>query len=259
MSRIHDRFSCVDVARAARLEGGRKSGHELRYRCPNHADRDPSLSINPDKDAWLCGPCGASGNAWTLAAFLSGIDPSETRELLRWCEERGLVSSNQNGTHSRKITATYDYVDETGTLLFQVVRTHPKGFYQRRPDGNGGWITTLGTVRRVPYRLPQLISAPEDAEIHINEGEKDTENFATTNAEGAKRWQEEFVRFFKPTQRIVIHEDNDAEDVDGRRLSRDHCFARSPPSRCSHSPDCQKKAIFRLGSKMAERSNSCRH
>ena len=39
----------------------------------------------------------------------------------------------------RKIVATYDYVDETGALLFQVVRfDHPKTFKQRRPDGRPG-------------------------------------------------------------------------------------------------------------------------
>jgi hypothetical protein len=33
----------------------------------------------------------------------------------------------------RRISATYDYTDGDGELLFQAVRYEPKGFSQRRP------------------------------------------------------------------------------------------------------------------------------
>ena len=33
-----------------------------------------------------------------------------------------------------KITATYDYTDEKGNLLYQVCRLEPKSFRQRRPE-----------------------------------------------------------------------------------------------------------------------------
>lgn len=39
------------------------------------------------------------------------------------------------------------------------VRTEEKGFAQRQPDALGGWIWNLDGVRRVPYRLPELIEA----------------------------------------------------------------------------------------------------
>lgn len=55
-----------------------------------------------------------------------------------------------------RIIKTYDYVDETGALLYQVCRLEPKSFRQRRPDGADGWIWKLGDVRRVLYRLPGL-------------------------------------------------------------------------------------------------------
>ncbi|MHC4461852.1 MAG: hypothetical protein ACYS30_10525 [Planctomycetota bacterium] len=38
-----------------------------------------------------------------------------------------------------KIIATYGYKDESGQLLYKVVRFEPKDFRQRRPDGKGGW------------------------------------------------------------------------------------------------------------------------
>ena len=54
-----------------------------------------------------------------------------------------------------KIVKTYDYKDESGQLLYQVVRYEPKDFRQRRPDGQGGWIWNLQGVRRVLYRLQE--------------------------------------------------------------------------------------------------------
>jgi hypothetical protein len=52
------------------------------------------------------------------------------------------IGNQVNG--SRQIVATYDYRDERGTLLYEVVRLEPgdngakKTFRQRRPDGRGG-------------------------------------------------------------------------------------------------------------------------
>jgi hypothetical protein len=60
---------------------------------------------------------------------------------------------------------SFDYHDENGRLLYQVERIDLNGFkngkrnkkfIQRRPNGNGGWISDLDGVRRVPYRLPEL-------------------------------------------------------------------------------------------------------
>src|SRR5262249_30894730 len=99
----------------------------------------------------------------------------------------------------------YDYRDEKGDLLFQVVRrqldnpsecpdSSAKKFFQRRPDGKGGWINDLKGVRRVLYRLPELIAANPGATVFICEGEKDIERLralsleATTNPGGAGKW-----------------------------------------------------------------------
>jgi hypothetical protein len=48
-----------------------------------------------------------------------------------------------------KIVAEYDYRDEVGDLLFQVVRFEPKDFRQRRPLGGGKWAWDIKGVRRV--------------------------------------------------------------------------------------------------------------
>lgn len=120
---------------------------------------------------------------------------------------------------SRRIVATYDYHDEQGSLLFQVVRYAPKSFKQRRPDADGGWIWSLKGTRRVPYRLPELLGSDVEAWVFVVEGEKDVDNLrsinlvATTNPGGGGKWTREFGRFFKD-RKVAVIGDNDR---DGRK------------------------------------------
>jgi hypothetical protein len=114
-----------------------------------------------------------------------------------------------------KIVAEYDYTDETGALLFQTIRYEPKRFNQRRPDGNGGWLANIDGVRRVLYRLPDLIQAVADGRtIFVVEGEKDCINLralgfaATTNPMGANKWRPEYNELLRGAD-VVIVGDND--------------------------------------------------
>ncbi len=131
-----------------------------------------------------------------------------------------------SGTNGRpRIVATYDYTDEAGQLLFQVVRKEPgrdgrkKDFVQRRPDGRGGWIWKKGT-RLVLYRLPQLLAADPSRPVFVVEGEKDADSLhalglvATTNPMGAdagtgeKKWLPEFSESLRD-RAVVLTPDND--------------------------------------------------
>ena len=68
----------------------------------------------------------------------------------------------------------YNYVDEQGKLLYQVLRgvdaQGKKTFRQRRPDESkeSGWDWKLGDCRRVAYRLNELDNARP---LYIVEGE----------------------------------------------------------------------------------------
>ncbi len=115
-------------------------------------------------------------------------------------------------------TVIYDYVDQYGRLVFQVVREqyeNGKTFYQRRPDGKGGWINDLKGVRTVPYRLPEVIKAVSQGKtVFIVEGEKDVETLrslqltATTNPMGAGKWKTTYSKYFEDAN-VVIIPDND--------------------------------------------------
>src|SRR5215510_15958919 len=99
-----------------------------------------------------------------------------------WLRKHGFLDEPraENGaTHVKKRElAHYDYVDEDGTFLFQVVRFEPKTFVQRRKD-RGRWVYQVQGVRKVPYRLPELMEAiANERTVYIVEGEKDVDNLA---------------------------------------------------------------------------------
>ena len=110
----------------------------------------------------------------------------------------------------------YDYTDEQGNLLYQVVRYQPKDFKQRRPDGCGGWTWRKG-ARQVLYHLPEVLEAPI---VFVVEGERDVETLreygfvATTNAGGAKaHWAPQFTEVLRGREVILIPDN----DVPGRK------------------------------------------
>jgi hypothetical protein len=119
-----------------------------------------------------------------------------------------------NGTERPRITATYDYTDEGGKLLYQAVRFEPKNFKQRRPVGKGQWTWSLGDAPRVLYRLPELLASPKDALVFLPEGEKDVDNLvkigciATTCAMGAGKWRPEYNEPLRG-RNVCILPDND--------------------------------------------------
>ena len=140
------------------------------------------------------------------------------------CEEKGGLAklANHLGIDSKsykaKIEKTYDYEDETGKLLYQVVRKNGKKFVQRRPDGEGGWIWNLKGTRRVLYNLPSLVARTEEI-VFVTEGEKDADTLmaanllATTNPGGAGKWRGEYSGVLNGRD-VVILPDNDEAGCD---------------------------------------------
>jgi hypothetical protein len=172
--------------------------------CPAHEDSSPSLSVTQGERGILV-YCHAG---CTTEAILAALN-LRTSDLF--------FNSNTNGSRQPgRIAQTFGYRDEAGTVLFQVVRFEPKDFRQRRPDGNGGWVWSLKGVRRVPYRLPEMVrdfSQP----VVFHEVEKAVEaalaaglpGCHTTTVGGAKSPQK---TDFSPVRgrHVVVVPDNDA-------------------------------------------------
>jgi Protein of unknown function (DUF3631) len=169
-----------------------------------------SLVIDLKKGSWFDHEANVGGGVFDLIRRQGYDQPAA------WLRSEGLLGSPFSRTDP-KIVKTYDYLDETGELLFQVVRFEPKDFRQRRPDGRGGWIWNLRDTRRVPYLLPELIKAVAAGEtIYIPEGEKDVDNLraiglaATTNPGGIKKWRAEYSEYLRGAD-VVVLPDNHAE------------------------------------------------
>jgi putative DNA primase/helicase len=200
-----------------RLEQVRTSGAGYAASCPAHDDHHPSLSITEGRDGRVLLKCHAA----------KGCDVDSIVKAL------GMTTADlfpKNGMHRPRaheslgaVAATYDYIDEGGVVLYQVLRYVPKTFRPRRKV-NGEWAYGLKGVRRILYRLPELLAAVAAGEpVYVAEGEKDVESLratgvvATCNQGGAKSWREEYAEHFRGASVIVVVD----KDEDGRRWAAD--------------------------------------
>jgi hypothetical protein len=175
---------------------------ESGYRafCPVHGDtktRHLSIKEGDDGRALLhCHRCGANGDR---VAEAIGLKP------------RDLFERRNGGKQRGKIAARYDYHGPDGTLLFQAVRYEPKGFSQRQPDGNGGWIRNLRGIETVLYRLPEVLEwVRSDKTIYVVEGEKDADRLAshglaaTCNPMGALKWRDSYSETLRGAHVVLV-------------------------------------------------------
>ena len=147
----------------------RRSGTCWMACCPVHEGdgkpHNPSLSIQ-ERDGKVLVRCHAGCSQQDVIEALKG----------RGLWERSHEALNMN----RRIVATYDYTDESGNPLYQVVRFEPKDFRPRYPDGRGGWVWRKHP-HQVLYHLPEVIEAPI---LFLVEGEKDCETLSPLLALG---------------------------------------------------------------------------
>lgn len=209
---------------AKRIAGNR------RVRCPLHDDQTPSFDVHETKLTWLCRAGCGGGGAFDLAVRMRGrAEAGALLDAIRAHEAQGYNGdetpkrvSQPNGT----IADTYDYRWIDGVLLYQVCRMEPKGFRQRRPDGNGGWLWNMKGTPTILYKLPELAAALEASDtIWIAEGERDVDALhaagvvATCNTGGAGKWRDELSEPFAQMtgERILIVQD---KDTPGRAHAR---------------------------------------
>jgi len=211
-------MSIMTAAEIAAALEGKRSGRQFLARCPAHDDLNPSLSI-------------AERDGKVLVKCFAGCEQTDVIDQLK---VRGLWPESSRREHPPEwgtIFRTYDYTDENGTLLYQICRfvppyePPPKEWGKckpRRPDGCG-WRWGYGNVRRVVYRLPELLEAPI---VFVPEGEKDCESLreygfvATTNSGGAESWREEFNPFFVGRQVIILPDDDPPGWKQALRIAR---------------------------------------
>ena len=204
------------------------------------------------RDAWfdtLCpvpihGPRG-DGDHRPSVSFCDEPEKHRVRVLCRggcrfeaiveaWGLRKADLYHDTNGNGHRpvsRVVEEYAYRDERGVLLYVVERREPKDFRFRQPDGRGGWTWKLPkSVRRVPYRLPELRDCRQ---VYIAEGERKVDRLArlglpaTCNAGGAGMWTDDLTAQVRAigVESVVILPDNDKRGEEHADLVARSCVA----------------------------------
>lgn len=210
-------------------DGPRRAGKGWLAFCPAHDDRDTrSLSVAEGDDGKPLLYCFKGCEFPAIAAAIRALIEQHNSDIFAPDTEPGAQASEaggdgadstarpvpvteerqpgRDGDEERRIVATYQYQDPSGTPLYQVVRYAPKGFSRKYAEGVGK-VSTL-------YRLPELSAAPAGRAVFVVEGEKDADSLASlglivTTSGGATSWRPEFADYLAG-RRVVIIPDNDA-------------------------------------------------
>ena len=184
MSHVVTQPDCREWIEAA-LEPEKWRGDEASCRCPlpDHQDDDPSFQANAAKAVWKCHGCNRSGTLRELAAILGVLPPM-------------LNGAAPRGGKGRPPSKVYQYRDERGAVVFEVVRMDGKKDFRQRHQENRQTVWKLPAAGRgLPYRLPEMQGAAASGKaVLIVEGEKDVDRLAalgfiaTCNAAGAGKW-----------------------------------------------------------------------
>ena len=123
---------------------------------PRHSAKDRTLHVKLDTnapDGFIVNTFAPTNDAIACKDYvrqrlgLPAFKPNGGRRRRASASElsamlAGAMQSIENEPSKGNIVATYDYIDDEGERLYQVVRLEPKSFRRRRPDGRGGWIWT---------------------------------------------------------------------------------------------------------------------
>lgn len=199
----------------SKFNGVKATGpNKWQARCPcRNDDENPSTSITEAGDGTILvychrgSGCGAKEICEAVGSNLIDLLPPEQRtrsfedkeERPKRVEPKPKPVVKVKPPEKLTLTNTYDYTDEAGNLLFQKLRyvneDGKKQFRQRRPDGSGGFIYSLGDTPKVLYNLPAVLEAKKKGRtIWVVEGEKDADTLialgdvATTMPGGAGKW-----------------------------------------------------------------------
>ena len=209
-------LKCIDVAREALGEpikppSQRPEVNEAWFICNRHEDDHPSLKVNTLKNAWMDGPCNASGNAWELAGFLQAkgcqwesYSEADRKEISQWLRAHRLLGElpeKVNRARSRRVVAypvlrEFIYRDwDTGAAIAKRVRYDSQEKQNRfawfhseeTAGGVGEWKPGYANVNSLPLYLgtpgpkdeATFLSCAarfeEATEIYLTEGEHDAD------------------------------------------------------------------------------------
>lgn len=193
---------------------GVKRTHDGQYMvlCPGHHDTKPSLSVK-EADGKILVRCFAGCKLDDILKPL-GLEPKDL-----------FLNSHNIRPYEKEIESVYHYTDANGKP-YEVVRTRPKGFFQRQPDGNGGYINNLKGIVPTLYHQQDLAKAISYGDtIYIVEGEVDSDRLwqsgllTTTNPGGAGKWKEEYSTTLTGAKVVIIPDNDELGKQHGQHIA----------------------------------------
>lgn len=194
--------------------GGRRKGNTYKVRCPNHEDRQASLSISLSdegkilfKDFGGCKTCDILKRVGLSMKEVFGNKSGWEEKLKTTFESRGM-----------ELVEVYHFNDASGKYLYSKARFRLKNgaktlrYITISKDKNG--YEEKKPAASVLYRLPELISGVcGGRKIFVVEGEKDVESLrkfglVATTAGGVRDWKKDFSSYFTGSM-VYILPDND--------------------------------------------------
>lgn len=261
---IVDRVSILDVYQYV-MPSYEADTHRVyngyMVRCPTdeHVDNNPSCMLNDKYGSWICFGCGARGGKFKM--IIAAGKAKDMYEAARFIEGAiGLTyerkpQPNMKPEHMRgpdvlleeRITGNYPYEDETGNLLYRIIRYdgtpafpggRPKRFEILSVGPDGKLVRNAKHHRKVPYLLPDL-AANEKSDrpraVAILEGEGKANimrrmGFLATSGLGGANWEWPipWVRFFAQAPYIFMFTDSDKS---GRRAAQARATLLRRPDR----------------------------
>lgn len=217
---------------AEAIDAAKNHREQTMVKCPAHDDGAASLHVTYGEKHPVLMTCHAGCTLESILHY-GGIN---AQDILAERDENDISADNE-WTPAGPASHKYQYTDEDGTLLFEVLRVPLPGgkktFRQRHPiPGPKPWAWNMDGVRRVLYNLPEVLAAKARGEvIYVVEGEKDAETLrtragvtATTSPMGAGKWQVEFTDMLAGAN-VVIIADADATGRNHARTIREQLIA----------------------------------
>jgi len=247
-----------------------KRGEQSMCRCPAHDDGEASLHVIAGDRQPVVMTCHA-GCRFDEIIAAAGISLDAVM-----AEDDGRVADGvEVWTPEGPASHVYPYVDEQGTILYEVLRipkraSAGKTFRQRRPNPNFGnrdhpdgrkeYLWTMQGVRRVLYRLPEVLQAKLDGQvIYVVEGEKDVEALrargyvATTSPMGAGKWSPDYTQMLAGAVVVIIADADDTGRAHARQVRDELLTAECVVSVKEAVPGCKDVSDhFRAGHTMDE-------
>lgn len=237
-------IEAVCASRGIKLIG---SGNERKAKCPLHADKNPSFSVNTKTNLWRCFAGCGGGSVIDLLCKLDNLsvrelferegvtreernasplprrtpgdfgfkkrrNPFDTRPVKRPPDREPEEPKHAHEGKDRVIECTYPYTNAVGKLLYEVVRYKPKDFRQRHMV-DGEWVWNMNGVERVLFQLPAVLQSQRVTVCYAPDTELLTPSgwkFISKIEDGdlIAQWSMDGSAQFVRPSRVIAHEFN---------------------------------------------------